>query len=75
MKESSLQIETNGTEFLTLTLNKTVKIEHRSDWFIHVLFTGVQELLDPLFKIRFPVKMFDGLVKMYIPQTQLHFEK
>jgi len=52
-----------------------VKIEHRTDWFIHGHFTGIQELLDPIFKIRFPMKMSDGLVKMYIPLTQLHSEK
>jgi hypothetical protein len=53
----------------------TVKTEHRTDWFIHGILTDVEELLDQIFKIWFPMKMSDGLVKMYVPLTQLHSEK
>jgi len=53
----------------------TVKTEHRTDWFIQGILTDVEELLDQIFKIWFPMKMSDGLVKMYVPLTQLHSEK
>jgi hypothetical protein len=56
-------------------LETTVKIEHSTDWFICGLLTDVEELLDQIFKIWFPMKMSDGLVKMYVPLTQLHSEK
>jgi hypothetical protein len=73
MKESSLQRTWNRIP--NTDLETTVKIEHRTDRFIHGLFTGVQELPDQIFEIWSPMKMSDGLVKMYVPLAQLRSEK
>jgi len=56
-------------------LETNVKIEHRTDWYYVDSVTDVEELLDQIFKIWFPMKMSDGLVKMCVPLTQLHSEK